>query len=112
MDKERQIRLLIPPFLLVASMLWGYYLCNRTLPSIPSEYQSTAGIISGVVLSIAVVIPVGYLIGTLSITMLRFGFWLCRGRSFEAYVSEESLKRIWPTLHSSQMVDNKMMLYA
>jgi hypothetical protein len=112
MDKERQIRFLIPPFFMAASMLWGYYLCNGTLPAIPSKYQSTAGVISGIALSVAIIIPIGYLIGTLTITVLRISFWLCRGRSFEASVSKDSLVYIWPKLATSLAIDEALMLYA
>lgn len=112
MDKTREIRFLIPPFILAASMLWGYYLRNGTLPAIPPQYPSAAAVISGVALSVAIVIPVGYLIGTLTIAILRIAFWLCRDRSFEAWVSKKSLAHIWPKLNTSQAADKALMLYA
>jgi hypothetical protein len=108
MDKTREIRFLMPPFIMAASMFWGKYIYNWSLPSIPPQYNSAAGI----AIFVAAIIPIGYMIGTLSITILRLAFWLCGGRCFEACISQHTLARIRPMLNTTQDVNKAWMLYA
>ena len=121
MDEQRQIRFLYPPFFLIGSLLWGVYLDPTTklgdlLAFIPSGIQWPQAItllVGGSVL----VIALGFLIGTLSLSLLRllfFVFSLCRDHwyHFEASVSSECLAKIWPILHLPAQPDQSNMFRA
>lgn len=124
MDEVRQIRFLYPPLVMLASLLWGIHLDPNTslacllqnrIPSI-SEWSGVIGIILG---SGAVVIAFGFVISTISISVLRFCFWCyskCTGRSahFEVTVSSDCLKRLLPVLGLPVSEDNdkSKMFYA
>lgn len=122
MDEQRQIRFLYPPFVMLASLLWGIHLDHNTslasllqnrIPS-GSEWSGVIGIVLG---GGAVVIVFGFVIATISISLLRLIFLIrslctCRWTHFEATVSSDCLKLLWPKLGLPNPVDECKMLYA
>lgn len=121
MDEQRQIRFLYPPFVMLASLLWGIHLDPNTslvsllqnrIPSV-SEWSGIIGIVLG---GGTVVIAFGFVISTVSISVLRFIFLvrsLCtcrRWTHFEATVSSDCLALLWSKLGLPQPVDESKML--
>jgi hypothetical protein len=107
MDKDRQIRLLIPPFFLLASVLWEAYLSGDLW-----QYLHTTAATGDVaslktVLSILGVVgvatlPVGYAIGVLTMCLLRLLSYLFPHRSYEVPISEAAMEKIWHKLGLSK----------
>ncbi|MHB0972115.1 MAG: hypothetical protein ACYC7A_17385 [Thermoanaerobaculia bacterium] len=111
MDQDRQIRLAIPPFFLLASLLWGAYLGGLDLSPIlkPDTAKEVLGLLAAAAVAI---LPVGFLISTISVTLLGV-LAACFGKStYEAVLDDSTLKRIWPKLGSGQERDAKLTLYA
>src|SRR5436190_21115009 len=75
MDKERQIRMLIPPFFLAASVLWLAYLTGGLGPYLEPKatgaIESLKSIVSILGLVGVATLPAGYAIGILTISILR-----------------------------------------
>ena len=76
MDKDRQIRFLIPPFFLLGALLWGAYLSGQLNPFLLAMDQGndTGALKLGLsILGIVgfATIPVGYAIGVITIMTLR-----------------------------------------
>jgi hypothetical protein len=98
-DKDRQFRMLIPPFFLVASVLWEAYLSGglpRYLHSTACDGDPTS---LKTVLSIlgvvgVITLPLGYAISMSTIILLRLGWCLFSGRSYEAPISETGIEKI------------------
>ena len=69
MDQDRQIRFAIPPFFLLASLLWGAHLGGRDLTPIlkPDTAKEVLGLLGAAVVAI---IPMGFRISSLSIILL------------------------------------------
>jgi len=112
MDQNRQIRFAIPPFFLFASLLWGAYLGGRDLSPIlkPGTAKEVLGLLAAAAVAI---VPMGFLISTLSVTLLRVLLVLiARLPTYEASLSNSTLDRIWPQLQSTQPKDRKLTLYA
>jgi hypothetical protein len=111
MDQDRQIRFVVPPFLLFLSMLWGSYLGGRDLSSILAP--ETAREILGVLAATAVaIVPLGFVISVLSITVLRLIAWLAGWPTYEAHLSPQAFARIWKQIGSPQVKDEALTLYA
>src|SRR5713226_7517068 len=111
MDQDRQIRFAIPPFFLFASLLWGAYLAHRDLS--PIFKPETAKEVLGVLAAAAVaIIPVGFLISTLSVMLLRLLALIARTPTYEAVLEDSALEHIWSQLKSTQAKDKKLTLYA
>jgi hypothetical protein len=96
MDQDRQIRFLIPPFFLYASVLWWAFLD----PHLHCWLVATAGGGTKEILPLAaavggLTIPVGYSIGTLAMFLNWLGFLLFKpGQTFEAYASDVCFRDI------------------
>jgi len=54
-----------------------------------------------------VIVPVGFLISTLSVMLLRALALIARTQSYEAVLSDSTLERIWGQLQSTQAKDKK-----
>lgn len=111
MDQDRQIRFAIPPFFLFASLLWGAYLAHRDLSPIfkPEMAKEVLGVLAAAAVAI---IPTGFLIGTLSVMLLRLLALIARTPTYEAVLKDSTLERIWGELNSAQAKDKKLTLYA
>jgi hypothetical protein len=105
MDKERQIRFLYPAFILIASFLVGVYLdpcksISDLLPVTDSELKSN-DIVAVVVGGGVFILVLGFLIGTLTVNILRVGFFLFGHRNYEIVLPDDAYDRIlrfidWP----------------
>jgi hypothetical protein len=111
MDQVRQIRLAIPPFFLLASLLWGAYLGRFDLPPIlkPGTAKEALGLLAAAAVAI---LPAGYLISTISVMLLRGLFAMCGKPTYETVLDDATLDRIWSKLRSGQPKDAKLILYA
>jgi hypothetical protein len=111
MDQNREIRFLIPPFFLFASLLWGAYLdpCIDLAALLKPDSVDILGVIAA---GSVLVIPLGFLIGSISVTILRIIFLSWKHQSYEADLSEDCLERIWSKLNTDQARDRKLTLYA
>jgi hypothetical protein len=118
MDKDRQIRFLIPPFFLLAALLWGAYLSGQLYPFIHALDQGSEGTALKLGLSMLGIVglttlPVGYAIGVITILTLRF-LGLCRlspglHHSYEMPLSEVAVGKIRLLLGASK-IDPKLDL--
>ncbi len=83
MDQNRQIRFLIPPFFLFASIFLGAHfdsdICLPNLINSYSDYKVSVITIIGIS-----VLPVGFCIGTFTLVILR-GIFLIINKIFEEY---------------------------
>src|SRR3990172_4289228 len=105
MDPLRQLRFLVPPFFLVASLLVGAHLGGvLDLSILKSEAiaKNITGIIALVIaIATATVLPLGFLITTISVNLLRLIARISyrfNPRYYEAVLSDESWDRIWKKL--------------
>jgi uncharacterized membrane protein YjdF len=111
MDQHRQIRFAIPPFFLLASLLWGAYLGGRDLSPI-FKPETAGGLIGLLTVATVAIVPLGFLISTVSVLLLRGVAKIAKIRSYEAALSDTTLDLIWDQLRSVQARDKKMTLYA
>src|SRR5712692_1050520 len=111
MDQDRQIRFAIPPFFLFASLLWGAYLGHRDLSPIfkPETAKEVLGLLAAAAVAM---VPIGFLISTLSVALLKGLAMLARSPTYEAVLSDSTLERIWDQLQTTQRKDKKLTLYA
>jgi hypothetical protein len=111
MDQDRQIRFAIPPFFLFASLLWGAYLGGRDLSPIfrPETAKEVLGLLAAAAVA---VVPIGFLISTLSVTLLRGLAAVFGNPTYEAVLSDSTLERVWNQLASKQTKNKKLTLYA
>ncbi|MGA2771250.1 MAG: hypothetical protein ABSG26_10590 [Bryobacteraceae bacterium] len=110
MDQDRQIRFLIPPFFFFASLLIGVLVRNNALrvwlqAASPQHLLAVGGVITGSLL------PVGFLISTITFLLLRVAFLLRRG-SFETTLTFAALKATWPHLKTSLPFDQRLTFQA
>jgi hypothetical protein len=110
LDKDRQIRMLIPPFFLVASVLWAAYLSGSLSPFLRTGERGSDVDSLKLVLSVFGVVgvstlPIGYAISTLTIAAMRV--WPVRflfpHRNYEMPISTEALGRVWQVLRVSRI---------
>lgn len=111
MDQDRQIRFVIPPFLLFASLLWGAHLGGRDLSPIlkPEAAKDLLGVLAAAAASI---IPVGFLIGTISVLVLRGIARIARTQTYEAHLNDAALQMVWEQVRPGESRDRKATLYA
>ena len=115
MDKDRQIRMLIPPFSLLASVLWAAYLSGdlgaflhpplaqvATAKDVDNALRDEVGTIKSVLSVVAVAgvatLPLGYAIGVLTLIILGLFSPLFPQRAFDVPVSDQGMKAIWGKL--------------
>jgi hypothetical protein len=103
-DQNRQIRLLIPPFFLVASVLWRAYLSGQLNDYLRASPNSDAASLKLVVSILGIVgvstLPVGYAIGALTFAILRLFplRFVFPHRDFDIPISRDAMKTIWEEL--------------
>jgi K+-transporting ATPase A subunit len=98
MNEERQIQLLYPPLFFLAAFGSALFLDKKMRciikPYISGNNNQLYEFIGLAAAGGIAVIVFGFLIGTISIVLLRGLFWFF-GRHYEAVISDECLKRIW-----------------
>jgi hypothetical protein len=114
MEQDRNLRFLIPPFILLASLYFGAVLDPFvSLENLYKMLGANAGApaIIGIVASGGVaIVAFGFIIGSFSVLILRILFWV-KGQNYEAFVSTEPFNAIWKTVGSTKDSDTKKMLY-
>jgi hypothetical protein len=96
LDEDRQIRFLIPPFFLYASLLWWAFID----PYLHCWLGDIAGgglkeLLTLAATAGAVTLPLGYSIGTLGMWLLQFLFlWSKPRQMYEAYAKPECFRII------------------
>ncbi len=70
MDQDRQIRFLIPPFFLFASLLWGAHLGHLDISRV-LKFENAKEILGVLAATAVAVIPVGFLVSAISVLLLR-----------------------------------------
>lgn len=104
MDKDRQIRMLIPPFFLFAAVLWGAYLSGDLCRYLHTQPGDSAAYLKSVLSIIAVggvaTLPIGYAIGILTILILKLlaQLGLFPHRAYDVPISEQAIRKIWEKL--------------
>ncbi len=95
-----------PRYFIIASLLWGAHLGSRDLSQIfkPETAKEMLGLLAA---TAVVIVPVGFLISTLSVMLLRALALIARTQSYEAVLSDSTLERIWGQLQSTQAKDKK-----
>src|SRR5438132_10290693 len=73
MDQDRQIRFLIPPFFLYASLLSAALIDPRLRTYIMPKLGSLKDFLPLITVAAVVTIPLGFTIGTITILLLRLG---------------------------------------
>ncbi len=111
MDTERQIRLIIAPFFLFASLLLGAILSGQITVDSVSTLKPGVLVAIGSALT-AATLPIGFLIGAVSISLLRLAFSLFTNQSYEAVLPQSSWEIIWPRIKAAPPIDLKKSLYA
>jgi hypothetical protein len=107
MDKDRQIRMLIPPFFLLASVVWEAYLSGDLSQYLHSTTASADFASLKTVLSILAVVgvatlPVGYAIGVLTLCFLRLMSPFFTQRAYDIPISKRAMEKIWQRLGLSE----------
>jgi hypothetical protein len=92
MDKDRQFRLLIPPFFLLASVVWEAYLSGDLWSYLHATPTPSLASIFGLVG--VVTLPVGYAIGVLTMCLLRLFCCCFPNRSYEVPMSRRAMVKI------------------
>src|ERR1700722_13891279 len=107
MDKDRQFRLLIPPFFLLASVVWEAYLSgalwhylHESTATVDVTYLKEVISILGVVG--VVTLPVGYAIGVLTMGVLRLFSCCFPNRTYEVPMSKRAMVKIRRRLELSK----------
>ncbi|MDD4051608.1 MAG: hypothetical protein PHR28_06905 [candidate division Zixibacteria bacterium] len=103
MDQTRQIRLLIAPFFFFATLISAQYFADtpRTLEWMNAHSSSTIAAIAG--LLAAATLPVGFLINTVTVFLLRILFWLF-GKNYEADITKADFDLVLP--HFDSVLNN------
>lgn len=109
MDKDRQFRMLIPPFFLFASVLWEAYLsgdlgryvqrmANNTDPNSLKSVLSILGVLG------VATLPIGYAIGVFTLSFLRSlrVLPLFPHRAYDVPISKHAMEKIWQKLGISK----------
>jgi hypothetical protein len=107
MDKDRQIRMLIPPFFLIASVVWEAYLSGDLWQYLHATTSGADSASLKTVLSILAVVgvatlPVGYAIGVLTMCFLRLISPLFPLGTYEVPISRRAMEKIWKRLGLSE----------
>jgi len=103
MDKDRQLRMLIPPFFLIASVVWEAYLSGDLWQYLYATTAATDSASLKTLLSILGVVgvatlPVGYGIGVLTMCLLRLASPLFPHRAYDIPMSKNAMSKIWRRL--------------
>src|SRR5207245_5284322 len=111
MDQDRQIRFAIPPFFLLASLLWGAYLGGVDLS--PVLKPDTAKEILGLLAAAAVaIVPLGFLISSASILLIRLLARAFGKPTYEAVLTDAAYAKVWARIQAPSPKDGNQILYA
>ncbi len=79
---------------MLASLLWGAYLSDWDLPPIfkPENTKELLGLLAATAVAI---VPLGYLISTISVAVLRSLAMIAKTPTYEAVLSDTTFDRVW-----------------
>jgi hypothetical protein len=109
MDKDRQIRMLIPPFFLLASVVWEAHLSGDLwqylhTTTAAADVASLKTVVSFLALVGVATLPVGYAIAVLTLCVLRcisFFHFFPQG-TYEVPISKKAMSKISQRLNLSE----------
>lgn len=110
MEHDRQIRFLIPPFVLIFSILIGAYFGGYDLLNVFEKGYDVNALLIFFAGS-ASVIAMGFIISSISIIILRLISFLFGRYTYEAALDEETLKRIWGKINTTIPFDIAKILF-
>lgn len=102
--------MLIPPFFLLASVLWASYLSGDLgafLHSTKDEAATLKSVLSVVAVAGVATLPLGYGIGVFTLTILGFFSPLFPQRAFDVPISDGGMKVIWRKLGLPEQTKNR-----
>jgi len=108
MDEGRRFRFLVPPFFFALSIGVGMYFSGVNF-SVIRSYKPEV-IIAVAALLGAAALPIGFLLTSLSILILRLISW--RWGTYEVILSEAAWSNIWPKLRTELPQEKRWRLYA
>ncbi len=111
MDEARRIRFLVPPFFFMLSVTAGLYFSEFALSDLSERYSTEELVAFGAVIG-ASILPIGFLLTSLSILVLRAIFGVFGRRTYEAALPTETWELMWPLLRTNLGLENQWHLYA
>lgn len=114
MDDARRFRFLIPPFFLGLSFVVGLYFSGFEFENLQHKYSTEELVAIGALIG-ASVLPVGFVLTSLSILCLRVIWRVFGGQTYESYeiaLSDETWDRVWPLLRTRIQREPRWHLYA
>lgn len=103
--------MVIPPFFFLGSLLWGAHLGGINLAVIlkPDNTKELFGVLAA---TAVIILPIGFLISSISVLFLNFVAWISKEETYEAVLSTASLEKIWSSCGRTDSPDPKLTLYA
>lgn len=111
MDQVRQIRFIIAPFFFLGNLLLGAWLGNLFSIEVVAKWQPQTVVAIGGVL-VAALLPLGFLIGGISVLFLRTVFCVISKGHYEVSLSDDTWQRIWPALKANVQRTRSNELYS
>jgi len=111
MDTARQIRFAMAPFFLYGSILLGAVSSHRVSFLSLSAVKPELLVAIGAAL-IAATLPVGFMIGVVSLQALRLGYRAFTRQSYEIVLTRETWNRVWSHVDINTPYDVKDAFYA
>lgn len=104
MDTNRQIRFIVAPFFFFSSIMWGAYLAGIDL-GCALGIKDWENLVAIIALVSIIVFPIGFMINAITALAVRYIYWLAKKRSYDANISDDAIKRIWPLLDTNLILD-------
>jgi hypothetical protein len=111
MDEGRRFRFLVPPFFFAGSLAVSLHFAGHDLWAFLTSHSSEQLLALGAVIG-ASVLPLGFLLTSISILVLHSAFRALGYHTYEAVLPSDSWKRIAPLLETSLAEDRRWHLYA
>ena len=109
-DEARRFRFVIPPAFFVASLLLGLYYSDFDFLGVLGSL-GTEKLVALAGLAAASAVPVGYLLTSISLILLR-GIFRLFSYTYEIVLPPKAWNRIWPLLKTDLQTERKWHLYA
>ena len=97
MNETRRFRFLVPPFFLVLSLAAGLYFSGFKFGDLLNTYSTDQLVAFGALIG-ASILPVGFLLTSLSILGLHLFFRVAGHQTYEVVLRNETWGLIWPLL--------------
>jgi hypothetical protein len=100
---------LIPPFFFFASLLLGAWAAGKDLPTL-LERNGLKEVLGLFAAGAVAVLPLGFLSGTISITILGLLARLCGWATYEAFADQETQKRLSKHIHAPAVIQKPHLI--